>query len=87
MTKIVGIKFDAKLTILICWVKFAEKVCFLPKTGKMNAIIDIWIFELVWVPCFSLNWQFWFFGPSSPKKDVYGLKLNITIEFRICKLV
>ena len=55
MTKIVGIKFDAKLTILICWVKFAEKVCFLPKTGKMNAIIDIWIFELVWVPCFSLN--------------------------------
>ena len=47
MTKIVGIKFDVKLTILIFWVKFAQKVCFLSKTEKMNATIDFCIFELV----------------------------------------
>ena len=31
-------------------------------------------FELVFVPNFSLNCQFWFFGPNLPKMGISGLK-------------
>ena len=42
----------------------------------MNTTIDFCIFELVYVPNFSLNRQFWFFGPNLPRKCVSGLKLK-----------
>ena len=56
-----GIKFQLKLTILIFWTKFALKGCFRSKTEKVNTIIELWLLELVQVPNFSLNWQFWLF--------------------------
>ena len=34
----------------------------------MNISIELCIFELVYVPNYSLNWQFWFFGPNLPKR-------------------
>ena len=34
----------------------------------MNITNEFGILELVLVPNFSLNWQFWFFGPNLPKK-------------------
>ena len=58
---IVGTEFQLKLTILIFWTKFAQKGCFCSKTEKVNTTIDFCIFELVYLPNFSLNWQFWFF--------------------------
>ena len=38
----------------------------------MNITIEFYIFELVSVPSFSLNWQF--FDPKFPKKVIPGLK-------------
>ena len=34
------------------------------KTEKVNIIIKFYIFKMVLVPNFSLNWQFWIFGPN-----------------------
>ena len=59
------------------------------KTEKVNITIEYYIFKLVSVTTFSLNWKFWFFGPSLIKKDISGqkkVKLNITIEFCIFEL-
>ena len=39
---------------------------------KMDTTIEFCIFELVFVPNFTLNKQFWIFGPNLPKKDIYG---------------
>ena len=55
-------KFQVKLTVLIFWTKFALK-------GYFQSI-----FELGWVPNFSLSWKLWFFGPNLPKKGVSGQK-------------
>ena len=53
----------------------------------MNITIELCIFELVWVPNFVLNWQFWFFGVNSKfaKKPYFRFqtvkkKMKITIE-------
>ena len=35
----------------------------------MDTNIELYISELVFVPNFTLNKQFWIFGPSSPKVD------------------
>ena len=59
-----GTKFQLKLTVLIFWTKFAQKV---------NITIEFCIFEIVYVPNFSLNWQVGFFWPNLPKKCVSGL--------------
>ena len=40
----------------------------------MNITIEFCIFESVLVSNFSSNWQFWFFGPNLPKKDISSLK-------------
>ena len=44
------------------------------KNRKMNITIELCIFKLVYVPNFSLNLQFSFFGPNLPKKDISSLK-------------
>ena len=31
---------------------------------KKNITIEYYIFEIVLVPNFNLNWQFWIFGPN-----------------------
>ena len=52
-------KFQPKLTNLIFWIKFAQKGHFLSKRAKLNITIEFCLFELVNVPNFNLNWQFW----------------------------
>ena len=42
-----GIKFQLKLTTLICWTRFAQKGYFQLKMEKLNTIIEFCIFELV----------------------------------------
>ena len=69
-----GTKFQLKLTISIFWTNFAQKGCFQSKTENVNTTIAFCVFELVYVPNFSLNWQFWFFGPSLPKKGISSSK-------------
>ena len=59
-----------KLIILIFWTKFAQNGCFWSKTEKVNSAIEFCIFELVSVPNFNLNWQFWFFGPNLLLKGI-----------------
>ena len=54
---------------MIFFTKFAQKGCFQSKTETINGAIEFCIFELVSVPNFSLNWQFWFFWPNLPKRD------------------
>ena len=67
-------KFQLKLTILTFWTKFLQNGCFRSKTEKVNNAIEFFIFELVQVTHFSLNWKFWFFRSNLPKKGVSGLK-------------
>ena len=50
----------------------------------MNTTIEFCIFELVLVPNFGLNWQFWFIGSSLPKKGVSGL--NTKSKYHHCIL-
>ena len=40
----------------------------------MNITIEFCVFELGQLPNFSLNWQFWFFGPSFSKNGILSLK-------------
>ena len=51
-----------------------QKVCFRSKTEKMNTTIDFCIFELVLVPNFSLQWQFWFIFNQICSKSVFPLE-------------
>ena len=82
--------FQLKLAVAIFWIKFAKKGSyFQSKTDKIDTTIEFCIFELVFVSNFTLNQQFWIFGPNLPKKDIYGQKkkkINI-IKFRLFKLV
>ena len=54
-----AVKFQFKRKILIFWTKFVQKEGFWSKTEKMNITIEFCIHEVVLVPNFSLNWQFW----------------------------
>ena len=49
---------------------------------KINIIIKIFIFQLVWVPNFTLNTQFWI-----QKGYLRSRKVNITNKFSLFKLV
>ena len=41
---------------------------------RVGITIEFYIFEFVYVPNFSLNWQFWFLIPNLPEKGISGLK-------------
>ena len=69
-----SIIFHSEQIVLNFWTKFAQKRYLLSKAEKVNAIIEFWLFTLVLVPNFSLNWQFWFFWPDLPKKSFSGLQ-------------
>ena len=43
------------------------------ETEKVNTTTEFFIFEIVYVLNFSLNWQFWFFGLNLPKKGICSL--------------
>ena len=47
---------------------------FQSKTDKVYTTIEVCIFELAFVPNFTLNKNFLIFGPNLPKKDIYGQK-------------
>ena len=66
--------FQLRLTVLTFWKKFVQKGYFWSKTEKENVTIQFCVFELVYVPNFSLNWQFWFYGQSMPKKRISDQK-------------
>ena len=44
------------------------------KQKKVNLIFEFCRYELVYAPNYCLNWQFWFFWPSLPKKAFSGRK-------------
>ena len=69
-----GNKFHVKLKILIFWIKFALKEYFRSKMEKVNITIAFCIFELVWVPNFNLQKQFWILESNLPKKCIFGRK-------------
>ena len=72
---------------LFSWTKFYLRY-FWSETENVNIIIEFCIFELVWVPNFILNKQFWILGPNLPKRRYFRSKLEfITIEFCLFKLV
>ena len=54
-----------------------QKGCSQYQSKKVNSAIEFCIFKLVCVPNFSLNRQFWFFGPNLPQKGVSPLKRKI----------
>ena len=60
-------KFQLKLTLLISVEQIYPKRHFLSKTEKVNIIIEFDIFKVVFVPNFSLSWQFDFFDHICPK--------------------
>ena len=53
------------------------------KAEKVNTAIEFCIFELVYVPNFSLNWQFWFLWPNLPKKGLSSLKQKSELHRKI----
>ena len=93
MKIIVGSKFQLQQTILIFGTNFKKKKKehVRLKREKVKITIDFFIFEVVLVPIFNLNWQFWFFGPSLSKKgncfQSKTDKIDTIIEFCIFKLV
>ena len=86
---IVGTMFQLRLTILIRYTKIAQKGCFWPKknilkkwTPPLNSAYANWNMQNLMVvftfsvPIFSLNWEFWCFGPNLPEKTISDLKLK-----------
>ena len=65
--------FQLELIILIFWTKFAQNEYFWSKTEKLNITIEFYIFELVWVPNFTLNNQSWNLDQIYPKR-VFSLE-------------
>ena len=51
-----------------------KKDIFLPPKENENIIIEFCIFELIYVPSYSLNWQFWVFGYNLRKNDIFSRK-------------
>ena len=59
---------------MIFLTKFSQKGCFQSKTENVNTTIEFYVFKLVYKPNFNLNWQFWFLGPTLPKKGISSQK-------------
>ena len=60
------------------------------KTEKVHNTIEFCKFELAIIPNFSLNWQFWFFGPNLLMEYFWKKKtekVNINTEIWISKLI
>ena len=53
--------------MLILSIKLVQKGHLRSKTEKVNNTIEIYIFEIVWAPNFSLNWIFDFLDKIYPK--------------------
>ena len=73
--------------------QFLDQICpemvaiFQSETDEIDTI-EFCIFKLVFVSNFTLNKQFWIFGPNLPKNDIYGQKQKFNIiEPHLFKLV
>ena len=65
------IKFHFEQTILNFWTKFAQERYLWSKTEKLNILIKFLLSKLVFLPNFSLNWQFWFFFTRFAQKGFF----------------
>ena len=74
-------------TIFIFWNKFTQKGYFRSKGESVDMTIEFWIFELVQIQKFSLNWKYWSFIPKLSRENMSSQKLNIAIKLYIFKLV
>ena len=70
----IRISQGTKVQFRVFWTKFAQNRYFWLKKEKVNITTEFWRFKLVYGPNFSLNWQFWFFGPNLPKIIISCLK-------------
>ena len=72
----IRINLGSKLYLQQFWdmEQISKKGYFQSKTGQINITIKFFVFKLVFVPIFSSNWQFWFFGPNLPKKGISSIK-------------
>ena len=70
-----------KEIILIFWTKFTQNGFFRSKLENVSMTIEFSIFEIVYIPNFSLKRQFWFLDQICPKKIflVQNKKVNITL--------
>ena len=66
--------FHFKQTILVSWIKFDQKWNFPSKTGQIKITIELYIFDLVYVPSLILNKQICYFGTNLPKSSIFGPK-------------
>ena len=58
-----------------CQMDFLDKTCKKRSiTEKANITIEFYIFEVVLIQKFILNWQFRIVGQSQPKKGISDLK-------------
>ena len=62
-----------------------RKGCFRYKIEKVNTTIEFCIFELVWLPSFGLNWQF--FWTKFTQKGSKTEKVNTAIDFCLFELM
>ena len=69
-----GSEFQLKLTVVIFWTIFEQKVCFPSKIEKVKTTIEFCIFKLVLVPNFRWNWQFWPFFQKFVQKVCFPSK-------------
>ena len=67
-------KFQLRLAIFIFFDQIFPNEYFPSKMGKVNTTIEFYLFELVSVSNFRLNWQFWIFEPNLPKNTISGQK-------------
>ena len=67
------------------WTKFTQKGYFQSKSEKMNTTSELRIFKSVYIPNFTLSWQFWFSGPNLPKKSIiYLVKIAKSERHEFC---
>ena len=60
-------------------VEFLDQICLTKiwsKTEKVSIIIEFHLFKFVFVPNFSLNWQFWFFLIRFTQKGFFWSKIE-----------
>ena len=85
-----GRKFHYKQSILNLGTKFAKNRYYQAKAEKRKMTIELYIFQLVLVPSFNLNRQFWFFELNLSKNGISCLKqkkVNSTTRLCIFNLV
>lgn len=66
---------------MVVWTKFDRKWYFQPKRENLNTSIE---FELVQVPNFILNFQFWFLGTNFSRNGISYYIICVTLPLNLC---